>query len=134
MDRLHRPGHHVVEHQPPTGPQDPGDLAVEPGLMGDVHGRVLGPDQVETGVREGQGGAVAADEIDPLGEPDPGGQVPGRPAVDHGEIQAGDPAAESLGQQARRPADSRAQVEHPGLGLEPGVVGQLHRGQVAARL
>src|SRR3546814_3014469 len=45
--RAGRPGHDVVEPEAAAGLQHAGDFPVEPCLVGDVHGRVLGPDQIE---------------------------------------------------------------------------------------
>ncbi len=122
-------GEDVEEGQPAGGAHDPAHACVQPRLVGDVHGHVLGPHHVEGGVGVGEGEGVALLDGHPVGEAHPSGQVHRHLAQLVGQVDAGDPDPVPAGQQAGGASEAAADVQHRLALGQPGGVGQGDGGQ-----
>src|SRR3989338_6674945 len=126
-------GEDVVERERPAGPQHAVHPPVERRLVRDVHRGMLGPDDVEGAVREGQVQRIALPVRHQVREPGALREHRRHAAVLVGQVDARDPAAERAGDAARRPPDAAPDVEDARARGEPGGARQLDRRHPAAR-
>src|SRR3546814_708079 len=120
-----RAGHDVVEPEAAARLQHPGDLPVEARLVGDVHGGVLSPHQVEGRRGEGQVERVGAEEAGLPFEAHALAEFLRHLAVDLGQVEADHLAAKLAGEPARRPTDAAAKLEQQLASLRVEALRQL---------
>src|SRR5262249_7760020 len=107
-----RPRRDVLEREPSGRDQHAMHLAVEPVAVGDIHGRILRPYEIEARVGNGEGERVTLGVV-PLGGGGGGlREHPGERDDFWGEMEAGHAAAELACEVAGGPADAAADVEH----------------------
>src|SRR5262245_65065934 len=87
-------------------------LRIEPVAVGDIHGGVLAPHEVEACVRKRQVERIALAIGDLVEKSRPARQHPGDFDELCREIESADAAAEVLGKKSGRPADAATDVEH----------------------
>jgi hypothetical protein len=96
-------------------------------LVGDVHLRVLAPDDVERAVGEREVQCVGVHDVDAFGEPSRVVQPFGGGAKVGAQIDGRHGAAVVMREQSTRSADSRPHVEHAVLAADHGEVGEVYR-------
>ena len=115
----------IIGREPPARLQHAVDLAIEPRAVGDVHRHVLQEGGVEAAIVEGKFQRVAGLEGHLPALPGARGQIARGVHEGLAEVDAGDAAAKGRRQEARRPADTRADIQHRHVRRDPGQLGKL---------
>src|SRR5215471_20869095 len=122
-----RPGRDILEREPSVRRQHATHLAVEAITVGDIHGRILRPYEIEArvGKRHGERVTLAIGHL--VGEPGALREHFRERDEFLGEIKAGHSAAERAREVARGPADAAADVEHALGAGDSGELSQPYR-------
>ena len=108
------------------------DLAEHARLVADVQQRFLAQARLEATVGERQRTGIAADDADLRVQPDHAREPGGAGGAAGVELHRDHGRAASAGHEARRAAESGAEVEHAGARVDAGQAGQgVHRGEAA---
>src|SRR5439155_11428112 len=108
----------VEECQAPARLHDPAETAVQARFVGDVHGGVLRPGDIEAAGRERQGGGVALDDVNQVRQTGPPGEFVAHVHELGQEVHAGHPAPVGPGKVAGRANDTAAGVEDVVVGAD----------------
>lgn len=93
-------------------------------FVGNMQQRLLADADIEAMCSEGQGCCVGTHHRDAVVKPDTLRQARGPQRTPGVQLQRRDGATALIGQVARRPAQSRAHIEHPIVRADGGLIGQ----------